>query len=89
MSTDERVQTFRERVPIVAKMVNSAFNGDAHQREHYVGFALIAAAPNGDCTMIGNLAVAEVMRLLLHIVAQEQHGRGEDIDADETPVGHA
>ena len=88
MSNDKRIQTFRERVPIIAKMVESAFNGDAHQHDDRVGFAIICANHHGDCSMMGNLGIGEAMRLMLTIVAQQERGEGEDIKIDE-PVGHA
>jgi hypothetical protein len=78
-----RKQSFRERMPIVAKMVDSAFNGDAHQHDDRVSFAVVAVAPSGDASMCGNIDLRELTCVVLEIVAQQ---RGTL--TDET-VGHA
>lgn len=40
-------QTFRERTPIIAKMVDRGFNGDRDADEH-IAFVLVACGPDAE-----------------------------------------
>lgn len=83
--TDDRVQTWRERMPIVAKMVDQAFNGDAGQDAEHVRFALMIVCDNGAVSMIKNVCDGQMISAFLSIIAQTM----SDDDDDEQVAGHA
>jgi hypothetical protein len=84
---DERIQTFKERLPIVTRMVHQAFNGDAPSRDDEITFCLVARAQNGDVSLMGNIDAVDLLRLVLFIVAKERAGEGEDIQVDDELPG--
>ena len=81
---DGRIQDWRARQRVVAKMIDSAFNGDAPDEDSRVEFALITMAPNGDVLMVKNIDDHLLFGVFLQIIAT----KGCAVD-DEAAVGHA
>lgn len=93
--TDDRSQTFRERVPIVTKMIASAFNGDAPDDAEPVWFVLVASqrVEGSDhlLSLMTNLGdVGHVLAMLRRAAVEATSAPPMRMD-DETdgPVGHA
>jgi hypothetical protein len=86
MATD--TETFRERLPIVAEMVDSAFNGDRKPGETTkVSFVVIAYEDGSNsefaASMISNIREHhELISLFLSIISEYPPPRSG-------PVGHA
>ena len=90
------VQTFRDRIPIVARMIERAFNGDNSEGSAEVRFILIASMSDDDertiTSMMSNVdELHTVVSLLLTAMAGVQGKEPTSVpyDDDEQPVGHA
>jgi hypothetical protein len=80
------IQTFKERMPIIAKMIQKGFNGDKPDAGPETEFVLIATERDddgsSDISMITNCdGVHEVMNLLLALMA--------DMGKEHQQAGHA
>jgi len=84
--------TYRERVPLVGKMVDKAFNGDANDDDTQIDFVLITSKRDGDnrvTSMLTNFTeLHEVISMLLTAMA-ESGGKFKPMSADDQPMGHA
>jgi hypothetical protein len=84
-------QSFRDRIPIIAKMVNKGFNGDIKDEAEHVDFVVIATKPGADGathehSMMTNIDTAQKLVSLLFSVISSVC---EHATADDTEVGHA
>jgi hypothetical protein len=81
------IQTFRDRLPIVAKMVNVAFNGDRKDDEEHISFVVIAYDGGNDhefkASMMSNITEQrELISLFLSFISEYPSPHSE-------PAGHA
>ena len=79
--TNERKLQFRERMPVIAKMIHHAFNGDEADKREYAGFALVVRYPDGAVSMIKNLSDDEMAACFMSIMTTQAE--------KEERVGHA
>jgi len=80
--TDDRVQTWRERLPIIAKMVDSAFNGDTASNADAIRFVLIAVSPEDDIALVKNMTDHHAVISFLEVIAHME-------DRPPDAAGHA
>lgn len=84
------LQTFRARVPIVARMVEKAFNGDMDEDDEGIDFILIASKREGSNRVTATLAnfsdTQEILSKLVEVLAESKTGFQQ---VDDDVAGHA
>jgi len=85
------LQTFRERVPIVGRMIEKVFNGDKDEDDVGIDFILIASKREGANRVTATLAnfndTEVILRKLLEALAQSKTNF-QQVDDDDV-AGHA
>jgi len=82
---------YRERMPVVGRMIDKSFNGDRDEDDTPVDFILITCKVDGNQRVMATLSnimdPGTILGMMLKAFA-EDGGRFRPIDEDE-PVGHA
>lgn len=84
-------QTFRERTPIIARMIDRGFNGDQIDADDRVAFVLVAAGPSDEEDGTSILSVTtncheahQMISMLLTAISEAQENPPRKI-----VIGHA